>query len=166
MFNRIEIPCPALEEIGRRFRAVAEFYSVLFRPATPKHFGHDFQAGFLEMLKENRLEQAVPKLLPLSYSAASKFAVLNKYEFEGSLISAFLQGTCTDRVVADEREAYEVVRTIMKSLLLRPNGSILAIRMDDPSWSALSNAATLSWAYFVYESSQQIWWFVCFADYY
>jgi len=166
VFNRIEIDCPPLNEIGRRYLNVAEFYSVFFRPAIPANFSSGSEAAIRDMLEANPLTEAVPRLVPINLSAACKFAVLNKYEFEGSLISALLQGTCTDRIVADEREAYEAVRAILKSAILRPNGTMSAFRMDDPKWSALTNGATLSWAYFAYESSQQIWWFICFADYY
>jgi hypothetical protein len=161
MLNRIEIECRTLEEISRRFRNVGEFYSVFFRSTVS-----DLGAGFQEVLSSDLLHEAVPRLLPLNESAARKVSVLNKYEFEGSLIGALLQGTCTDRVVADEREAFEAAREIIKCVLLRPDGVMSAFRMDDPSWSALTNAATLSWAYFVHETSQQLWWFVCFADFY
>lgn len=166
MFNRVEIACPALEEIGRRLLAVGEFHSVFFRSAEPVKFGNGFETVLSEMLQANPIGDAVPKLIPLNHSASNDFAVLNKYEFEGSLIGSLLQGTCTDRIVSDEREAYEVVRAILKCAMIKPNGNLCAFRMDNPSWSALTNGATLSWAYFVYESSQQLWWFVCFADYY
>jgi hypothetical protein len=166
MFNRAEIACPILDDIGRRFLRVGEFYSVFFRPANATNFGQGHQALLLEMLRANYLTEAVPKLDPLNYSAATKFSVLNRYEFEGSLINVLLDGTCTEKIVVDEREAYEAARAILKGTVLKPNGARCAFRMDDPSWSALTNGATLSWAYFAYESSQQLWWFVCFADYY
>ena len=66
-----------------------------------------------------------------------------------------LAGTCTDRVVSDEREAFEAARAILKETVLRPNGTIQAYRMDDPAWSALTDRATLWWAYFVFESSRR-----------
>jgi hypothetical protein len=66
--------------------------------------------------------------------------------------------------VSDEREAFEAARAILKETVLRPNGTIQANRMDDPAWSALTDRATLWWAYFVFESSRRVCWFVCFAD--
>lgn len=119
----------------------------------------------LHVLKSDILGQAVPQLNPLNLQAAMKFASLNRYEFEGSLVAALLQGTCTERIVSGEPEAREVVRAILASFL-GPGGSLRAFRMDDASWSALTDGATLDWAYFVCAWSRKLWWFVCFADYY
>ena len=69
-----------------------------------------------------------------------------------------------DRIVCDEREAFATARDIMMETVVRPNGHLQVLRMNDPSWSALTNHATLWWAYFAFESSQRVCWFVCFAD--
>jgi hypothetical protein len=164
MFSRAEYNCPTVEEIGSRFRAVADFYSVFFNAIGNAPAGASLRDVLAELLQSEELAKAVPKLLPLNLSAGRDCTELNRYEFEGSLTGALVQGTCTDRVVSDEREAYEAARAIMREAVLRPNGQVLAFRMDDPRWSALTNQATLWWAYFVFESSRRIWWFVCFAD--
>jgi len=170
MFHLTEIDCAALVKIGDRFLDVGEFHSVFFRPevfsATYPEFGRGVQAVLSDVLRSSFLGAVVPQLVPLDFKAAMKFAVLNRYEFEGSLIGALLQGTCTASVVDDERDAREKVRIILDGALLKPDGALFAFRMDDPSWSALTSGATFSWAYFVYEASQKLWWFVCFADYY
>jgi hypothetical protein len=92
------------------------------------------------VLQSNFLGVTVPQLVPLNLSAAMKFASLDRYEFEGSLISALLQGTCTERVVGDERAAREATQAILECML-RPDGGLWAFRMDDPAWSALTNLA-------------------------
>jgi hypothetical protein len=162
MFSRVEYECPIIEDIGNRFRAVADFYSVFFNTVGMTGAGREDVLAAL--LQSDELAKAVPKLLPLDLSAAKDCTALNRYEFEGSLVGALLQGTCTDQVVCDEREAFETARAILREVVLRPNGHILAFRMDDPKWSALTNQATLSWAYFVFESSRSMCWFLCFAD--
>jgi hypothetical protein len=164
MFSRVEYDCPTVEEIGTRFRAVADFYSVFFNAIGNAPAGGGLADVLAELLQSEELAKAVPKLLPLNPSAARDCTELNRFEFEGSLVGALVQGTCTDRVVSDEREAYEAARAIMRETVLRPNGHVQAFRMDDPRWSALTNQATLWWAYFVFESSRRVWWFVCFAD--
>jgi hypothetical protein len=164
MFSRVEYDCPTLKEIGSRFRAVAEFYSVFFNPIGNPTAGGGLADVLAQLLQSEELAKAFPKLLPVNPSAAGDWAELNRHEFEGSLVGALLQGTCTDRVVSDEREACESARAIIREAVLRPNGHIQAFRMDDPTWSALTNQATLWWTYFVFESSQPVWWFLCFAD--
>ena len=164
LFSHVETACPTVEEIGNRFRAVADFYSVFFSATRSAAAGGGLPDVLADLLQSAELAQAVPKLLPLDLLAAKHRTALNQHEFEGSLIGALVQGTCTDRVVSDEREAFEVAREIMREAVLRPNGHVQAFRMDDPRWSALTNQATLWWAYFVFESSRSAWWFVCFAD--
>ncbi|CAN5455953.1 hypothetical protein BH11PLA2_BH11PLA2_32030 [soil metagenome] len=164
IFSHVENDCPTVDEIGERFRAVADFYSVFISAIGNAPATGSFADMLPELLESEELAKAVPKLLPINPSAARNCTELNRYEFEGSLVGALLQGTCTDRVVSDEREAYEATRAILLEALLRPNGNITAFRMDDPKWSALTNQATLWWAYFVFESSRRVWWFVCFAD--
>jgi hypothetical protein len=164
IFSRVEFDCPMIEEISSRFRAVGDFYSVFFGTSGISSIGDGPAAFLAEVLQSDELAKAVPKLLPLNLSAGKDCAAMNRYEFEGSLVGVLLQGTCTDRVVCDEREASEVARAMMKEAVLRPNGHIQVFRMNDPSWSALTNQATLWWAYFVFESSRHVCWFVCFAD--
>jgi hypothetical protein len=166
MFKCVEFDCPIVNEIGNRFGDVGDFFSVFFSTTATAPAGDGPAVLLSEILQSDELVRAVPKLLPLNQSAGKDSAAMNRYEFEGSLVGALLQGTCTDRVVCDEREAFEVARAVMREAVLRPNGDIQAFRMNDPSWSALTNQATLWWAYFVFESSRRVCWFVCFADHY
>jgi hypothetical protein len=163
LFSRAEMDCPFTELIGDRFRSVGDFHSEFFHligSMSPDAGTGDVLGA---LLRSEEFAKAVPTLVPLDLSAAKDFAVLNRYELEGSLVGALLQGTCTERVVSDDQEAIETARAILRETVLRKDGWIGAYRMNDPSWSALTNAATLSWAYFVL-SSQNICWFVCFAD--
>jgi hypothetical protein len=89
----------ALAEVADRFLLAGELYSVFFKPNVPTgtypDFGRGFQAVLADVLQSNSLGVTVPRLVPLNFKAAMKFATLDRYEFEGSLISALLQGTCT-----------------------------------------------------------------------
>jgi hypothetical protein len=166
MFSRIEQDYPSLEVISKRLLAVADFHSVFFNTIGIPSPGAGRENVLAELLHSTELAKAVPTLLPLDLAAAKNCAILNRYEFEGSLVGVLLQGTCTDQVVCDEREAFETATAIMREVVLRPNGHMVAFRMDDPKWSALTNQATLSWSYFVFESSRDMCWFLCFADSY
>ena len=169
MFERVEVDYPKLTEVGNRFLGTGEFLSMFFRPKAPTatypNFDRGFQAVLADVVQSDFIGEAFPQLVPLNVPAAMKFARLDRYEFEGSLVSVLLEGTCTERVVSGEGEAREVVQSIFRSAF-RPDGGLWAWRLDDWSWSTLTKGATVAWAYFVYESSQRIWWFVCFADHY
>lgn len=171
MFQRTEIDCPALAAVADRFRSAGEFVSVFFRvavpvsPSYPNFFERSFSAVLNEVLQSSVLVGAAPELAPLNLKAAKAFTLLNRYEFEGSLIGVLLQGTCTETVVADEHAARAAARAMVQSVA-GAEGALRAYRMDNPSWSALLDGATLAWSYVVYDVSQKRWWVMCFADFY
>jgi hypothetical protein len=100
----------------------------------------------------------------LNLDSARKFTHLDRFEFEGSLISLLLQGTCTEKIVATESESREMVRALLAETILRPDGIIMAYRMDEEDWSERTRRATISATYFVYAPHDKTWWFMGFAD--
>lgn len=107
----------------------------------------------------------MPELLPLNIDHLA-YARLDQFEFEGSLVGMLLRGTCTEKVAVDESDARELARAILVGTLLRKGGTLIAFRMDDPKWSAFTDHATLSSAYFIYGAQFKTWWFLGFADSY
>lgn len=71
MFSRLEHDCPTIEEIGARFRAVADFYSVFFDAIGNGRAGAGPNDVLAKLLQSEEITKAVPKLLPLNLSAAS-----------------------------------------------------------------------------------------------
>ena len=164
MFQHVGITSPTLDEIAARFRTVAEFDSIFFRPIAPPHLYPDFSRGceavLLEVLESDFLRTNVPQLFPLDLEGARDFSLLGPFEFEGSLIQMLLDGTCTEKVVASETEAREITAALLTESVLQPNGHLMAFRMNDRNWSHLTRTATMSSTYFVYVPINKTWWFV------
>jgi hypothetical protein len=118
----------------------------------------------MEVLSSDFLPASIPQLFPLDLDSARKFSLLERFEFEGSMIRLLLQGTCTEQVVAIESEARETVCALLPETILRSDGLLGAFRMDDQNWSELTRSATISSTYFVYAPFDKTWWFVGFAD--
>lgn len=173
MFQSVEIVSPTFDKVASRFRKVASFHSIFFRAAKPWPFYSDypnFSRGdavvLMEVLNSDFLRESMPQLFPLDMDKARKYSLLNRFEFEGSLIHLLLQGTCTEKVVASESEARETVPALLAETILRSDDSLCAFRMDDWNWSELTRSATSAGTYFVYAPYHKTWWFIGFADYY
>jgi hypothetical protein len=168
MFQSVKIASPTLDKVASRFRTVADFHSLFFRPVAPQPFYPDFSRGhtvvLMEVLSSDFLRASIPQLFPLDSDSARKFSLLERFEFEGSLIRLLLRGTCTEKVVATESEARETVCALLAETILRPDGILWAFRMDDENWSGLTRSATISATYFVYAPFDKTWWFMGFAD--
>jgi len=174
MFQAVEIVSPTLNKVASRFRAgCGNFESIFFRPTKPSPYYPnypDLSQGeavvLMGVLGSEFLRASIPELFPLDLGSARKFSLLNRFEFEGSLIHLLLQGTCTDKVVASESEARETVCALLAETILGRDNSLWALRMDDWNWSELTRSATLSGTYFVYAPIDKTWWFIGFADHY
>src|SRR5437899_6354018 len=173
MFQSIEIDSPTLNKVASRFRTVADFHSIFFRPAKPwplysdyPNFSRGDAVVLMEVLNSDFLRACIPQLFPLDLDSARKFSILERFEFEGSLIHLLLQGTCTERVVASESEARETACALLAETILRSDDSLCAYRMDDWNWSELTRSATTCGTFFVYAPYHKTWWFMGFADHY
>ena len=168
MFRPIDIETPTIDEVGRQFKEVGDFFSAFFRPSVETwspRFDRGTRAVLDEFINSGAFREAFPQLFPLSSDAASLFSVLNRYEFEGSLIQMLLLGTCTQSIVGSESSA----RSLATKLLSEAQFDSLnttAWRMDDPAWSRLTGESTLCSAYFAYNPENLMWWFIGFTDFY
>ena len=134
----------------------------------PSHFYPDFGRGYdvvlMEVLESDFLRIAVPQMFPINLKSARKFSLLDRFEFEGSLIRMLLEGTCNETVVASETEAREIAAALLAETVLRLSGYLIAFRMDDSNWSNLTRKATKSSTYFVFIPTDNTWWFLGFDD--
>jgi hypothetical protein len=169
MFEQVHIECSGLSEVGWRFEDGGAFHSVFFRRTdgvSPYPVGDQgWEPVLAEVLTSTFLAAAVPDLQPVDADAASRFTVLDRFEFEGSLTSRLLRGACTYPVVADEAEARARAREILDGTLAPPGCGLVAFRMDDEGWSPLTRGATFEFTYLAF-GKDRTWWFVCFADFY
>ena len=120
----------------------------------------------MDVLESDFLRASMPELFPIQLDSARNFALLERFEFEGSLIHLLLQGTCTEKIVSNETEARATAQDVLRETMPRSDGGLWAFRMNDQKWSAATRDATLWAACFVYAPHDKTWWFMGFADNY
>lgn len=96
-------------------------------------------------------------------SGPIRYATLNRFEFEGSLISILLEGGCHRKSIP-EHDARVIVHEALAVIFPKPFDNVLAFRPDDPSWSEFSREATISHSYVVWQGARGLWWILCIAD--
>lgn len=170
MFQQVEVNSPTLTEIGRRHLEISELFFVSFRTNASlgdfPRFDRGQVAVLTDLLESDALRECLPRLFPLNMVAAMKYSALDYYELEGSLLSMLIRGACVEKVVCDEEDARAKVRTILQEAPFCSDRNLRAFRMDDCEWSALTDAATLWSAFFVYFPSARTWTVIGFADNY
>src|SRR5690348_596442 len=121
MFQSIEIDSPTLDKVASRFRTgCGNFHSIYFTPTKPSPYYPNYPdlsqgeaAVLMGVLSSDFLRASLPQLFPLDLDNARKYSLLNRFEFEGSLIHLLLEGTCNEKVVATESEARETVCALL-----------------------------------------------------
>jgi hypothetical protein len=170
MFERADIDCPALTQMADRLGKAGELTSVFFRSTAAlsefPRFDRGLKAVLTDVLNSDYLRETLPWMFPLDQDTAMRFSHLDRFEFEGWLMSLLVRGACAESIVCDEAEARQWVQAILQGIPHGPDRSLRVFRMDDAEWSALTRGATLCSAAFVYTPAHRIWWFIAFADFY
>lgn len=91
------------------------------------------------------------------------YSTLNRWEFEGSLVGVRLQGGCF-RNSTSEDEARKLTGDALSAIFPKPFDDLLVFRLDDPSWSEFTDAATVSHSYFAWQGARGLWWVLSVAD--
>ena len=174
MYKPIEITNPVLARLEERYTETKEFCSFFFRayPNDWPDFGRGWQHVLTNVLESSFIREHLPVLFPLDMEAAMRFTRLNTYEFEGSLINLFGAegGYCDltgEEPIARSVDEYKnIIQAILHSIPGSEEYHILAYRMDDWEWSAMTRGATEAYSFFAYFPKKTIWWFVAFAHFY
>jgi hypothetical protein len=94
------------------------------------------------------------------------FSVLNRFEFEGSLVSIALEGGChratTGLTVSDARK---LVSEALDAAFPAPFSSLRVYRFDSLDWCDLTKQSTISSAYVAYQGARNLWWLLCVSDF-
>lgn len=173
MFHAVDVQSTTIDKWRDGFGSVAVFFSIFFQPNTPagfhSNFGRGSKAVLAEIVDSDFFQDNLSELCPLNREATLEFVALDRYEFEGSLISMLLHGTCTEAVVVDAAEARLQVAQAISHLCKTLNcgkEDLCAFRLGNPEWSKLISSATLWASYFVFFPNTKTWWFLGFADFY
>jgi hypothetical protein len=149
----------ALEQCG-------QVVSVFLKPKPPVRPDLQRQDGcVLSELFELMAVQEACADLGLKNPVNARYALLNRLEFEGSLVSVVMQGGChRAKVVASLEAARELVAKAMEAAFPAPFGNLYVARIDSESWCKLAFEATLSASYVAWQSERSLWWVLCVAD--
>ncbi|MGC5702653.1 hypothetical protein J4P02_20840 [Pseudomonas sp. NFXW11] len=133
-------PVPSIKSLGERAR-LAEF---LLR--------------FSSFSSSTAIGQVAPEFGP--------FAVLNRYEFEGSLLAVALRGGCHGGARGlSLAKARALVCEALDAVFPAPFSELVVYRFDGPDWCELTRGATISSAYVVCQGARNLWWVLCVADF-
>jgi hypothetical protein len=94
-----------------------------------------------------------------------RYSTLNRYEFEGSLVSVAVAGGCHGSTADVSRERIRaVVSTGLAAVFPAPFDDVHVFRLDDERWCRATEEATLSTSYVAWQSARGIWWVLCVTD--
>lgn len=156
-----------IDLLKRKYSGTSSFYFSLFRYSKPMDFAsHQKNTDLLKcLILSDEFIEEYSDFLPINDDRLDQAVVLNRYEFEGSLISMFLQGTCTDQIVSNEIEARELTKTLLSDLKVDLD-QLLIFKLENIDWSKFTMEATLSCFYIVFYSARRCWLILGFDDVY
>ncbi|MEN5094931.1 hypothetical protein ABE458_30035 [Pseudomonas protegens] len=132
-------PEPAIKVLGERQR-LAEFLERF------SHFARSTAIGQIE-------------------GEFGPFSMLNRYEFEGSLLAVVLRGGCHSSTRGcSVAYAREVVFEALDAVFPAPFSELVVYRFDSSDWCELTRDSTISSAYVVCQGARNLWWVLCVAD--
>ncbi|WP_265533331.1 hypothetical protein [Pseudomonas saponiphila] len=132
-------PDPAIKVLGERQR-LAEFLE-----------------RFSGLASSTAIGQVEPEFGP--------FSMLNRYEFEGSLLAVVLRGGCHGSAAGLPLvKARALVAEALEAVFPAPFSELVVYRFDSPDWSELTRDSTISSAYVACQGARNLWWVLCVAD--
>ncbi|MEL7551380.1 hypothetical protein ACIPIX_04165 [Pseudomonas protegens] len=94
------------------------------------------------------------------------FSVLNRYEFEGSLLAVVLRGGCHHSTRGlSLANARKLVYEALEAVFPGPFSELVVYRLDSLDWCELTRSSTLSSAYVACQGARNLWWVLCVADF-
>lgn len=141
-----------------------ELVSCFFRPEpSVKSLGErprleEFLRRFSHFASSTAIGQVEPEFGP--------FSVLNRFEFEGSLLAVALRGGCHGGARGGAlAKARERVCEALEAVFPAPFSELVVYRLDSLDWCELTRGATISSAYVVCQGARNLWWVLCVADF-
>nr|BFD42743.1 hypothetical protein FFPRI1PSEUD_42420 [Pseudomonas sp. FFPRI_1] len=94
------------------------------------------------------------------------FSMLNRYEFEGSLLAVVLRGGCHHSTRGlSLANARKLVYEALEAVFPGPFSELVVYRLDSLDWCELTRSSTLSSAYVACQGARNLWWVLCVADF-
>lgn len=149
-----------IEALGRCGEVVSNFMK--FAPAVKPAQEFASPTPLADLLRHPEFCEDAVKLGEIS-SEPIRYSTLNRLEFEGSLASVLVEGGCF-RNSTLEGEARKLAADVLAAVFPKPFDNLLVFRLDDPSWSQFTDAATVSYSYFAWQGARGLWWMLSVSD--
>lgn len=132
-----------------------------------KHNFLHYENGSYQTLKVLENFEFIYEKLGTINCKIKNFAMLNRLEFEGSLVSVILEGGCHGMTSDVTRENASHIVTKGLDTIIAPQypDQISAFRIDDSDWCTSAQEATVTHAYIVSSGLRNLWWILCIMDY-
>jgi hypothetical protein len=99
------------------------------------------------------------------YPQYARYSLLNRYEFEGSLLTILREGgkrkTLSRKPTND---LHQMVVNGLNRLCPAPHSLLQVFRMDDQRWCELTRDAEKAVSYLAYQPERKVWWVLVIAD--
>ncbi|WP_145053027.1 hypothetical protein [Paenibacillus xylanexedens] len=163
----MKISYQTIDVLKQKYTGTSQFYFSLFRHTKPMDFALHTEKTYLlkYLLSSEEFIEEYADFLPVNVDELDQATVLNRYEFEGSLIDMFLRGTCTEPIVADEIEARKLAQGLLSDLRVELDQWVV-FKLGNLGWSKASMEATLSCFYIVFYATRRCWFILGFDDNY
>jgi len=150
-----------LEVLGQCGQVVSAFLKPT--PSVRPLFQEDHP--LVDLFDSKAFQEAAFSLGQVS-STLGRYSTLNRLEFEGSLVSVVLQGGCHRATTGMPVEvARALVLRALEEAFPEPFSDVHVFRLDAEAWCQLTNEATVSTSYVVWQSARGLWWVLCVADF-
>jgi len=109
--------------------------------------------------------QAQSSMLGRVSKDPGSFSILNRLEFEGSLVAVALGGGCHGWTNAPSLERIrELVVAGLAAVFPEPYDEVYVYRLDDLKWCEFTDEATESKSYVAHQGARGLWWMLTIAD--
>ncbi|MQA56647.1 hypothetical protein [Pseudomonas piscis] len=155
---------PPLAELLAVLAQCGEVVSSFFKPdPCIKVLGERRRlAEFLERFSDFAGSTAIGQVEP----GFGPFSLLNRYEFEGSLLAVVLRGGCHHSTRGlGQASARKLVGEALEAVFPAPFSELVVYRFDSLDWCELTRGSTISSAYVVCQGARNLWWVLCVSDF-
>lgn len=161
---QLEVIKPELTELLELLGLCGQVVSFFLKPKQAIAPTFDASNPLAELFASEAFQTLAGELGAIS-SDLGRYSTLNRFEFEGSLVSVAVAGGCHRSTADVSRERIRaVVTTGLAAVFPAPFDDVQVFRLDDERWCQATEEATLSTSYVAWQSARGVWWVLCLTD--
>jgi hypothetical protein len=155
---------PELTELLELLGQCGHVVSFFLKPEQPIAPAFDTVNPLGELFASPAFRAQAGKLGAIAHEFG-RYSTLNRFEFEGSLVSVAIAGGCHRNTMGISQERVRaVVAAGLAAAFPSPFDDIHVFRLDDERWCQATDEATMSASYVAWQSARGLWWILCITD--